>query len=136
MKKQQLELQVADLEAQNAKLRAEIDNLQAPRPAPTIVGEWPAPTIVDVIGPEAFDRMVELYPSFRESGTPTNPTDAASEVLWSAIRMMSRVEVQREDAMQRSIQEAADYSDIYARLERATNALAEYAMRATEEADQ
>ena len=101
-----------------------------------VQAEGPAPTIVDVIGPEAFDRMVELYPSFRESGTPTNPTDAASEVLWSAIRMMSRVEVQREDAMQRSIQEAADYSDIYARLERATNALAEYAMRATEEADQ
>ena len=124
--KQQLELQVADLEAQNAKLRAEIDNLQAPQPTPTIV---------DIIGPEAFERMVELYPSFRESGTPTNPTDAASEVLWSAIRMMGRMEIQREDAMQRSIQATSDYSDIYARLERATNALAEYAMRAVEEYD-
>ena len=122
-----LELQIADLEAQNAKLRAEIDNLQAPRPAPTIV---------DIVGPEAFERMVELYPSFRESGTPTNPNDAASEVLWSAIRMMSRMEVQREDAMQRSIQSISDYSDISARLERATNALAEFAMRAAEEADQ
>ena len=121
------ELQCADLEAQNAKLRAEIDNLQAPRPAPTIV---------DIIGPEAFERMVELYPSFRESGTPTNPTDAASEVLWSAIRMMGRMEIQREDAMQRSIQATSDYSDIYARLERATNALAEYAMRAAEEDNQ
>jgi len=120
------ELQCADLEAQNAKLRAEIDNLQAPRPAPTIV---------DIIGPEAFDRMVELYPSFRESGTPTRPTDAASEVLWSAVRMMSRMEVQREDAMQRSIQATSDYSDVYAKLERATNALAEYAMRAVEEYD-
>jgi len=127
MKQQQLELQVADLEAQNAKLRAEIDNLQAPRPAPTIV---------DIIGPEAFDRMVELYPSFRESGTPTNPTDAASEVLWSCIRMMSRMDKIREDAVQRSMQATADYADIYARLERATNALAEYAMRAAEEADQ
>lgn len=77
-----LELQIADLEAQNAKLRAEIDNLQAPRPAPTIV---------DVIGHEAFERMVELYPSFRESGTPTNPTDTATEVLWSAIRYIGRV---------------------------------------------
>jgi hypothetical protein len=120
------ELQCADLKAQNAKLRAEIDNLQAPRPAPTIV---------DIIGPEAFERMVELYPSFRESGTPTNPTDAASEVLWSAIRMMGRMEMQREDAVQRSVQAISDYSGISARLERATNALAEYAMRAVEEVE-
>ena len=127
MKQQQLEKQVAELEAQNAKLRAEIDNLQAPRPAPTIV---------DVIGPEAFDRMVELYPSFRESGTPTNPTDAASEVLWSCIRMMGRMDKLRKAAVHRSVQASTDYSDIYARLERATNALAEYAMRAAEEADQ
>ena len=124
---QELGLRIGDLEAQNAKLRAEIDNLQAPRPAPTIV---------DIIGPEAFERMIELYPSFRESGTPTRPTDAASEVLWSTIRMMNRIEVQREDAMQRSIEATSDYADIYARLERATNALAEYAMRAAEEADQ
>ncbi len=122
-----LELQIADLEAQNAKLRAEIDNLQAPRPATTIV---------DVIGPEAFERMVELFPSFRESGTPTNPTDAASEVLWSCIRMMGRSDKSREDAVHRSIEATSDYADIYARLERATNALAEYAMRAAEEADQ
>lgn len=121
-----LELQVADLEAQNAKLRAEIDNLQAPRPAPTIV---------DVIGTEAFNHMVEMYPSFRESGTPTNPTDTAIEVLWSAIRMMSRMEKRREDAVHRSIEATSDYADIYARLERATNALAEYAMRAVEEYD-
>lgn len=125
--KQQLELQVADLEEINAKLRAEIDNLQAP---------GPAPTIVDIIGDIAFERMVDRYPSFRESGTPTNPSDAACEVLWSAIRMMSRMEVQREDAMQRSIQATSDYADIYARLERATNALAEYAMRAAEEDNQ
>jgi len=124
MKQQQLELQIADLEAQNGKLRAEIDNLQAPRPAPTIV---------DVIGPEAFERMVELFPSFRESGTPTNPTDAASEVLWSCIRMMSRWAAR--DAVHRSIEATSDYADIYARLERATNALAEYAMRAAEEYD-
>jgi hypothetical protein len=101
--------------------------LQAPQPAPTIV---------DVIGPEAFERMVELHPSFRESGTPTNPTDAASEVLWSCVRMLGRMEKTREDAVQRSMQATADYADIYARLERATNALAEFAMRAAEEADQ
>lgn len=118
---------IQEYEDEIARLRAEIDNLQAPRPAPTIV---------DVIGPEAFDRMVELYPSFRESGTQTNPTDAASEVLWSCIRMMNRMDKIREDAMQRSMQATADYADIYARLERATNALAEYAMRASEEADQ
>ena len=122
-----LELQIADLEAQNAKLRAEIDNLQAPQPAPCIE---------DIIGPEAFERMVELFPSFRESGTPTNPTDAASEVLWSCVRMLGRMEKTREDAVHRSMQATADYSDIYARLERATNALAEYAMRAAEETDQ
>lgn len=121
------DLTIADLEAQTAKLRAEIDNLQAPQPAPTII---------DVIGPEAFERMVELYPSFRESGTPTRETDAASEVLWSCIRMMGRMEMQREDAVQRSMQASADFSDIYARLERATKALAEYAMCAVEEYDQ
>ena len=122
-----LELQIADLEAQNAKLRAEIDNLQAPRPAATIA---------ELIGEGAFDRMIELYPSFRESGTPTNPTDAASEVLWSCIRMMGRMEKSREDAVHRSIEATSDYADIYARLERATNALAEYAMRAAEEGNQ
>lgn len=127
MKQQQLELQVADLEAQNAKLRAEIDNLQAPRPAPTIV---------DVIGPEAFERMVELYPSFRESGTPTNPTDAASEVLWSCVRMMGRNEKMLEDVKASAKENHVRYCDIYVRLERATKALAEYAMRAAEEADQ
>lgn len=127
MKQQQLELQVADLEAQNAKLRAEIDNLQAPRPAPTIV---------DIIGPEAFDRMVELYPSFRESGTPTNPTDAASEVLWSCVRMMGRNEKVLQDVQASAKENHVRYCDIYVRLERATNALAEYAMRAAEEADQ
>lgn len=112
---------------ENAKLRAQIDNMQAPQPAPTIF---------DILGPEAFDRMVELYPSFRESGTPTRPTDAANEVLWSCIRMMNRMDKSREDAVQRSIEVTSDYADIYDRLERATNALAEYAMRATEEADQ
>jgi hypothetical protein len=117
---------IQEYEDELARLRAEIDNLQAPRPAPTIV---------DVIGPEAFERMVELFPSFRESGTPTNPTDAASEVLWSCIRMMGRADKSREDAVHRSIEATSDYADIYARLERATNALAEYAMRAVEEYD-
>jgi hypothetical protein len=121
-----LELQVADLETQNAKLRAEIDNLQAPRPAPTIV---------DIIGPEAFERMIDLYPSFRESGTPTNPTDTASEVLWSCIRMMGRLQKQHEPMQQRLMEALADYGDIYAKYERSTNALAEYAMRAVEEGE-
>jgi len=127
MKQQTLERQVADLKEQNAKLRAEIDNLQAPRPAPTIV---------DIIGDIAFERMVDLYPSFRESGTPTNPTDAASEVLWSAIRMMGRVEKSLRDAVELHRDAVADRSSMYARLERATNALAEYAMRAAEETTQ
>ncbi len=119
-----LAMKCADLEAQNAKLRAEIDNLQAPRPAPTIV---------DIIGPEAFERMVELYPSFRESGTPTNPTDAASEVLWSAIRMLGRSEQVLRDVEASAKENYAKYSDVCAQVERATKALAEYAMRAVEE---
>jgi hypothetical protein len=127
MKQQQLELQIAELEAQNAKLRAEIDNLQAHRPAPTII---------DIIGPEAFDRMVELYPSFRESGTPTNPTDAASEVLWSCIRMMSRTEKTLQGVKESAKENYARYSDVVAKNERTTNALAEYAMRAAEEGNQ
>lgn len=120
-------LRIGDLEDENARLRAEIDNLQAPKPAPTIV---------DIIGPEAFDRMVELYPSFRESGTPTRPTDAASEVLWSCVRMLGRVEKSLRDAVELYNDAVADRPDMYARLERATNALAEYAMRAAEKADQ
>lgn len=127
MKQQTLERQVADLKEQNAKLRAEIDNLQAPRPAPTIV---------DIIGIEAFDQMIEMYPSFSESGTPTNPTDAASEVLWLCVRMLGRVEKSLRDAVELHRNAVADRSNISARLERATNALAEYAMRAAEETTQ
>ena len=124
------ELKVADLEAQNAKLRAEIDNLQAPRPAPTIA---------DIIGPEAFERMVELYPSFRESGTPTNPTDAASEVLWSCIRMMGRLQKDRDARLEtaewkeRHLTAAAQMAQ--AQRDRMRDALAEYAMRAAEEVE-
>jgi ferredoxin len=80
--------------------------------------------------------MVELYPSFRESGTPTNPTDAASEVLWSCVRMMGRAEKSAScGRCTAGCESQIDYADIYARLERATNALAEYAMRAVEEYD-
>jgi len=119
-----LELQIADLEAQNGKLRAEIDNLQAPQPAPTIV---------DIIGPEAFERMIELYPSFRESGTPTRPTDAASEVLWSAIRYLGRVEKLVDTQHEQAVNITNKYDNVCAQSERATKALAEYAMRAVEE---
>jgi hypothetical protein len=115
-----------EYENEIAQLRAEIDNLQAPRPAPCIE---------DIIGPEAFERMVEVYPSFRESGTPTNPTDAASEVLWSCVRMLGRVEKSLRDAVELHRDAVADRSNMYARLERAKNALAEYAMRAAEEYD-
>jgi len=127
MKQQTLETQVADLEEQNAKLRAEIDNLQASRPAPTIV---------DIIGPEAFDRMVEMYPSFSEDGDPTLPTDAASVVLWSCIRMLGRTEENFEYVWNRGSKMIAAYNAIDVQLERATNALAEFAMRAAEETTQ
>lgn len=118
---------IAELEDMVAHLRAEIDNLQAPRPAPTII---------DILGPEAFDRLIELHPSFRESGTPTRPNDAASEVLWSCIRMMGRAQKESKHMYEDLTNALVSHSDICARLERATNALAEYAMRAAEEADQ
>lgn len=127
MKQQTLERQVADLKEQNAKLRAEIDNLQAPRPAPTIV---------DIIGIEAFDRMIELYPSFSKDGDLPLPTDAASVVLWSCVRMMSRADSRREHAVRRSSDLTSHYGALRVELERATNALAEYAMRAAEETAQ
>jgi len=127
MKQQTLEKQVADLEEQNAKLRAEIDNLQAPRPAPTIV---------DIIGIEAFDRMIELYPSFSADGDPTLPFDAASEVLWSCVRMLSRTEENLDAVWDRGSQMISKYNAIDVQLERATNALAEFAMRAAEETTQ
>ena len=128
MKQQQLELQVADLEAQNAKLRAEIDNLQAPRPAPTIL---------EIIGPEAFERMMELYPSFRESGTPTHPSDAASEVLWSCIRMLNRVQKETDRTVEVAELQAERMTilakAVEAQRDRMRDALAEYAMQAVEE---
>lgn len=124
MRQQQLEKEVADLKEENAKLRAEIDNLQTPR------------TIVDILGAETFDHMLELYPTFREDGKPTSPLTPASEVIWSAVRMLRHLEQQREDAMYRAVEARSDYADLYARLERATNALAEYAMRVIEEVDQ
>jgi len=122
MRQQQLEIEVEDLKAQNAALRAEIDNLQA------------APTILGVLGPEAFDHMVALYPSFREDNRHTMTSDLASEVIWSCIRMTRRFEERLENATFRSIEASSTYGDLCADYERATKALAEYAMRAVEEA--
>ena len=113
MKQQQLEQTVKDLLLENDKLKAEIKR---------------APTIVEIIGPEAFEVMVEEYPSFRHSGTPTSPTDAASEVLWSCIRMLLRT-----DAAKRRL--ATSYAELSEDSVRMSNALAEYAMRAVEEDD-
>jgi len=124
---QDIGLRIGDLEDENARLRAEIDNLQAARSAPTIL---------DILGQQAFDRMVELYPSFRESGTPTRPTDVATEVLWSCIRMMGRTQKEVQDVKDSAKENYARYSDLAAKNERATNALAEYAMRAAEGGDQ
>lgn len=124
MSEYSLHMEIDDLKAENGKLRAEIDNLQATQPAPTII---------DIIGPEAFDRMVELYPSFRESGTPTHPTDAASEVLWSAIRYLGRVEKLVDTQHEQVANITNEYDNVCAQYERATKALAEYAMRAVEE---
>jgi len=113
VKQQQLEQTVKDLQAENAKLKSEIER---------------APTILELIGPEAFEVMVAEYPSFRHSGTPTNPTDAASEVLWSCIRMLMRT-----DARKRRL--ATSYAKLSEDSVRMSNALAKYAMRAIEEND-
>lgn len=80
MKQQQLEQTVKDLLLENDALRAEL------RKKATA-----APTVYEVLGPEAFERLVELRPSLRESGTPIRQTDTAAEVLWSAIRCIGRV---------------------------------------------
>jgi len=119
-----LQLKVEDLEAQNGKLRAELDNL---------LDSKSAPSISDVIGPEAFERMVEMYPSFRSSGTATRSTDAASEVLWSAIRYLGRVEKLVDTQQEQVVKITNEYDNVCAQVERATKALAEYAMRAVEE---
>jgi hypothetical protein len=50
--------------------------------------------------------------------------------------MLRHLEEQKVDAVLRAAGARADYADLYARLERATNALAEYAMRLIEEVDQ
>ena len=111
MKQQQLEQQLKDLKEANDKLVAEVERM---------------PTIVEVLGYEAFEVMIEEYPSFRQSGTPTNPTDSASEVLWSCIRMLMRT-----DEAKRRL--ATSYAELSEDSVRMSNALAEYAMRAVEE---
>ena len=113
MKQQQLEQQLKELQAENDKLRAEVERV---------------PTIVEVLGDEAFELMIEEYPSFRQSGTPTNPTDSASEVLWSCIRMLMRTDAGE-------LRLATSYAKLSEDSVRMSNALAEYAMRAVEEDD-
>lgn len=113
MRQQQLEQQLKELQAENDKLKAEIKR---------------APTIVELIGSPAFEVMIEEYPSFRLSGTPTNPTDAASEVLWSCVRRL----MEADSAKQRL---ATSYAELSEDSVRMSNALAEYAMRAVEEDD-
>ena len=110
---------IQEYEDEIARLRAEIDNLQAPRPAPTIV---------EIIGPEAFERMVELYPSFRESGTPARPTDTASEVLWSCLRMLGRVEEESQSRWRALINLEEHIEDAREDLETYRKALAKVAI--------
>ncbi len=124
MSEYNLRMRIDELEAENGKLRAELDNL---------LDSKSAPSISDVIGPEAFERMVELYPSFRSSGTATRSTDAASEVLWSAIRYLGRVENLVDTQHEQVVNITNEYDNVCAKYERATKALAEYAMRAVEE---
>ena len=109
---------------ENAKLRAEIDNLQAGRSGPTIL---------EVLDEPGFERMTEMFPDgFRESGTPVRPTDSAMEVFWSMVRYADRITRseaawcrQARSAIKQLSQETVD-------LQRARHALAEYAMRAVE----
>jgi hypothetical protein len=113
VRQQQLEQQLKELQAENDKLKAELER---------------APTIFELIGSPAFEVMIEEYPSFRLSGTPTNPTDAASEVLWSCVRRL----MEADSAKQRL---ATSYAELSEDSVRMSNALAEYAMRAVEEDD-
>jgi hypothetical protein len=123
----ELGLRIGDLEAENAKLRAEIDNL---------IDKKSSPSVIDILGPEAFAHMVEMYPTFHENSRRTLPSDRASEVLWSCVRMAKHFEERLEDATFRSIEASSTYGDLCADYERATKALAEYAMRAVEECQQ
>lgn len=109
---------------ENAKLRAEIDNLQAGRSAPTIL---------EVLDEPGFERMTEMFPDgFRESGTPVRPTDSAMEVFWSMVRYVNRTH-QSEGAWCAQARTAIiQLEREKAELKRARHALAEYAMRAVE----
>ena len=108
----------AELFEENAKLRAEIDNLQAGRSAPTIL---------EVLDEPGFERMTEMFPhGFRESGTPVRPTDSAMEVMWSMVRYVRRVEerIAGVSALEARI------ADLTADAETMRSALVKYAIRA------
>jgi len=123
MNKTQLELKVADLEAENGKLRAEIDNLQ---------DGMTRPTIADLIGVEAFDHMVDTCPSFRNSGPPTQPSDPAAEVMWAAVQHIGELDRELAEVTASNKTNYSRFMGMDAQYERAIEALAEYAMREVE----
>lgn len=109
---------------ENAKLRAEIDNLQAGRSAPTIL---------EVLDEPGFERMTEMFPDgFRESGTPVRPTDSAMEVFWSMVRYVNRTHQSEAEWIHQARKAIVQLEREKIELKRARHALAEYAMRAVE----
>ena len=109
---------------ENAKLRAEIDNLQAGRSAPTIL---------EVLDEPGFERMTEMFPDgFRESGTPVRPTDSAMEVFWSMVRYADRTSRSEAEWIHQARKAIVQLEREKIELKRARHALAEYAMRAVE----
>ena len=114
----------AELVEENAKLRAEIDNLQAGRSAPTIL---------EVLDEPGFERMTEMFPDgFRESGTPVRPTDSAMEVFWSMVRYVNRTHQSEAEWIHQARKAIVQLEREKIELKRARHALAEYAMRAVE----
>ena len=114
----------AELVEENAKLRAEIDNLQAGRSAPTII---------EVLDEPGFERMTEMFPDgFRDSGTPVRSTDSAMEVFWSMVRYVNRIHQSEAEWIHQARKAIVQLEREKSELKRARHALAEYAMRAVE----
>ena len=120
-----------NLTAALGSVRAELDNVQDRRGAPTIEA---------VLTEAGFDRISSMFPvGLGEDAQPLNPHETAISLLWSLVRAVTK-----RDAMINDEREIADanYAAYHVEAERnielalkaarQTNALAEYAIRAVE----
>lgn len=110
MKQQMLELQVADLEAQNRDLQQQVATLEgqcldmkarlhaAEKAVIDMVELHSRPrdavTIYELLSHSGYERLVEHFPSLKGSGSAHLPNDTAVEVFWSAIRRLSEATTQ------------------------------------------